>query len=192
MGFVDEWRSGKFTVYAQWAAILSGVFLIILGFVTFTSVLPFALLAFVQSFLIVLLEVPIVTQCCPTGPMMSGFVKFFENTIFRSVLYLVFAGMQWISLLMAASALLVAAMTLSVTFVLYAIAASKKEEFSRSYFTGGKGVSGTAASGGAAGGGAAGATAAKKNPIAKAGDAIKGSFSKANTALKTSRTFGGV
>ena len=39
----SELKSGKFTIYAQWAAILSVLFLIIFSITNFISVLPFAI-----------------------------------------------------------------------------------------------------------------------------------------------------
>ncbi|KAI8833544.1 hypothetical protein BC829DRAFT_407783 [Chytridium lagenaria] len=140
MSIIEEFRSGKFTIYGQWWAIISALLLIIFGLASFQAVLPFAFAAWIQAAIIVLLEIPIVTQCCPCGPSTSSFLKFFENTVFRTVLYLVFSGIIWLSIIMAASSLIIGAITLTVTFILYGIAATRKEEMQRSFYTGGKGI----------------------------------------------------
>ncbi|KAJ3209811.1 Golgi apparatus membrane protein tvp18 [Dinochytrium kinnereticum] len=138
-------------VYNLWA--MDGHF-IRSSLANFTAVLPFAFAAWVEAAIIVLLEIPIITQCCPCGPNTSSFLKFFENTVFRTILYLVFAGIIWLSIIMAASSIIVAALALTVTFVFYGIASSKKEELQRSFYTGGKGINAApAAAGGKATGG---------------------------------------
>ncbi|KAJ3103968.1 Golgi apparatus membrane protein tvp18 [Phlyctochytrium planicorne] len=138
-----------FSLYGQWMAILSGLLLIIFGLASFSTVVPFAFAAWVEAFLIILLEIPIVTQCCACGPATSGFLKFFENAVFRTVLYVVFAGIIWLSILMTATSLIIGAISLTVTVIFYGIAASKKEELTRSFYTGGKGLAPPAAQGAA-------------------------------------------
>ncbi|KAJ3172934.1 Golgi apparatus membrane protein tvp18 [Geranomyces variabilis] len=152
----SELKSGKFTIYAQWyiyntpkhfqtrnrypAAILSVLFLIIFSITNFISVLPFAILAWVEAFFMIWLEIPLLTVCCPGGPKIDAFQKFFQNTLFRSILYAVFAVLIWLSILMSATSLLVAAISLSFTCIFYFISVIRREELSRSGVTGGQGV----------------------------------------------------
>ncbi|TPX68219.1 hypothetical protein SpCBS45565_g03275 [Spizellomyces sp. 'palustris'] len=72
--------------------------------------------------------------------------RFFTNTLFRSGLYAVFAVLIWLSILMQATSLITAAITLTLTCVFYLISVFKKEELERSGVTGGQGVA-TAAAG---------------------------------------------
>ncbi|KAI8915444.1 hypothetical protein PhCBS80983_g05617 [Powellomyces hirtus] len=141
----SELKSGKMTIYAQWSAILSVLFLIIFSITNLLSVVPFAIIAWIEAFFMIWLEIPLLTVCCPGGPKIDAFQKFFQNTLFRSILYAVFAVLIWLSILMSATSLIVAAITLSLTSIFYFISVIKKEELSRSGVTGGSGVAGSAA-----------------------------------------------
>ncbi|KAJ3115034.1 hypothetical protein HDU96_001261 [Phlyctochytrium bullatum] len=138
----DEWNSGNCTIYGQWMAILTGL----RELASFQQVVPFAFAAWVIAFFIVLLEIPIVTQCCSCfGERTSSMLKFFENTIFRTVLYLVFAGIIWLSLMMNVTSLIIGAIGLTITMIFYGIAAAQNQELQRSFYTGGTGIQSRAA-----------------------------------------------
>ncbi|KNC95823.1 uncharacterized protein SPPG_08763 [Spizellomyces punctatus DAOM BR117] len=147
MSLGSEIKSGKFTIYAQWAAILSVIFLIVFSITNFISVLPFAIISWVEAFFMIWLEIPLLTVCLPGGPKIESFKQFFANTLFRSALYAVFAVLIWLSILMQATSLLTAAITLTLTCVFYLISVFKKEELERSGVTGGQGVASAAAMG---------------------------------------------
>jgi hypothetical protein len=83
-------------------------------------------------------------------PNSERFVKFFSNASFRTLLYLSFAVLMWLSILMATTSMLIAAISLTFTTICYAIAVLKKEEFSRSAWTGGKGLASSKSSSAAA------------------------------------------
>ncbi|KAI9193067.1 uncharacterized protein BJ171DRAFT_533890 [Polychytrium aggregatum] len=146
MAFKDELKSGKFTIYAQWASLLSIFFLVILGLSNFfsfgalSSLLIFIIIAWVEAAVMIFLEVPILTKCCPAGPRFSAFLGFFESTVFRTGLYAAFAVLMWLSLLSGASSLLVCAITLTATAGCYTIAMIKREGMERSSMLGGQGV----------------------------------------------------
>ncbi|KAJ3037477.1 Golgi apparatus membrane protein tvp18 [Rhizophlyctis rosea] len=140
MGLGAEVTSGQFTIYAQWFSILSIIFLILFGILNFLSVIIFAIIAFVEAGIMLFLEIPWLTKCCPTSPKFDTFIKTMENTLFRTILYAVFAIIIWLSILMHATSLLVAAITLSITTICYIIAFFKKEDFKRSGITGGAGL----------------------------------------------------
>ncbi|KAI8819137.1 uncharacterized protein EV422DRAFT_119052 [Fimicolochytrium jonesii] len=145
MSLGSELKSGKFTIYAQWAAILSVLFLIIFSITNIISLLLFAILAWIEAFFMIWLEIPLLTVCCPGGPKIDAFQRFFQNTLFRSILYAVFAVVMWLSILSSASTLIIAAITLSFTSIFYFISVFKKEPLERSGMTGGGGVGAAAA-----------------------------------------------
>ncbi|KAI9328483.1 hypothetical protein DFJ73DRAFT_964501 [Zopfochytrium polystomum] len=131
MGLGDDFRSGNFTIYGQWSAIISIILMIVIGISVFLGMFPFAVLSFVFAFVMILLELPIITSCCPcTGPRTESFVKFFANPIFKSLLYASFAVLLWLSVLMSGSAVVISAIALSVTTVLYGIASFRRDEAS--------------------------------------------------------------
>ncbi|KAJ3128544.1 hypothetical protein HK098_004174 [Nowakowskiella sp. JEL0407] len=70
----------------------------------------------------------------------EGFLKFFENNVFKAVLYAIFSAAMWLSLLAASTSLIVGAVSLSAATLFYFIAIVKKEGHSASSFTGGAGV----------------------------------------------------
>ncbi|KAJ3009791.1 Golgi apparatus membrane protein tvp18 [Thoreauomyces humboldtii] len=122
------------------AAILSVLFLIIFSITNIISLIPFAIISWVEAFFMIWLEIPLLTVCIPGGPKIDAFQRFFQNTLFRSILYAVFAVLIWLSILMKASSLLVAAITLSATSIFYFISVLKKENLERSGMTGGGGM----------------------------------------------------
>lgn len=140
MSVSSELSSGKFTIYAQWCAILSIIFLVVFGILNFLSVIPFAILGFVEAFLMVFLELPLVAFCCPSFEIVNKFKQFFENIILRTVLYLGFAFLIWLSLIMSVSTLIIPAVFLTLTSAFYGIAQLKHEGLERSQFTGGSGI----------------------------------------------------
>lgn len=149
MGLVDDFRSGNFTVYGQWTAILTIVLLIIIGIACFISTLiPFSILSFGFAGVMLLLEVPILTSCCPcAGPRTESFVKFFSNPIFKTCLYAVFAALIWVSLLVATSTMIISALALTTTCGLYGVAMFRKDTPSGSSVLGGASGAAAAAKG---------------------------------------------
>ncbi|KAI8800576.1 hypothetical protein BJ742DRAFT_69504 [Cladochytrium replicatum] len=139
MALKEELKSGKFGVYAQWSAILSILLLIIFGVGKLTF-FPWSLLAIVAAVIMMFLEIPFLTKCFRTGPRFEGFLKFFENNLFRSVLYLVFGFLMYLSIVGGVSTILVPAIGLTFTTVFYLLAVFRKEGYSASSVTGGHGV----------------------------------------------------
>ncbi|KAI9090504.1 hypothetical protein DFS34DRAFT_597509 [Phlyctochytrium arcticum] len=144
MSLGSELTSGKCTIYAQWCAILSVLFLIIFGITNFLSVIIFAIIAFVEAFFMIWLELPLLAACLPGGPKIQKFKEFFAKTSLRAALYAVFAVLIWLSLLESATSILVAAVFLTLTSGFYLISVFKKEELERSGLTGGAGIAAAA------------------------------------------------
>ncbi|KAJ1971783.1 hypothetical protein H4R35_005055, partial [Dimargaris xerosporica] len=71
MGLKEEFLSGKFTVYAQWSALIAMILLIVLGAVTLFSHIVFSILSIVIGVLIIPLEMPL----C---------IKYFEDLPYES------------------------------------------------------------------------------------------------------------
>ncbi|KAJ1984368.1 Golgi apparatus membrane protein tvp18 [Dimargaris verticillata] len=94
MGLKEEFLSGKFTVYAQWSALIAMILLIVLGAVTLFSHIVFSALSIAIGVLIIPLEMPLCIKVsdmivCPTSPKFDAFIKFFDDSWFRFGLYLV-------------------------------------------------------------------------------------------------------
>ncbi|KAI9595168.1 Golgi apparatus membrane protein tvp18 [Syncephalis fuscata] len=131
MGFFQELRSGQYTIYAQWCALISVPLLIILGIVELATLHVFAILAF---------EVPLCLKCCPTSQKFDNFMKRFENNYFRAGMYGLFALIEWLSLTQSFTIMVIAAITLTIAAVCYAFAGAKNQDRATSKITGGTGV----------------------------------------------------
>ncbi|KAG9296407.1 hypothetical protein G9A89_014999 [Geosiphon pyriformis] len=142
MGFIEELKAKNFSIYAQWAGLISIVLLIIFGVIAFTSNPIFCILAWVIAFILVFVEVPILTKVCPTSPTFDQFVKKFENNNIRATGYIVFSTIMWISLVVSTTSLIVPAITLFFAGLFYGIASVKHQQHAASVLTGGGGVDG--------------------------------------------------
>ncbi|KAI9146079.1 hypothetical protein BKA69DRAFT_322713 [Paraphysoderma sedebokerense] len=135
--FKTDLKSGKFTVYAQWMSYLSVLFLIIFGISNlFSTLIIFALIALCEAAVMFLMELPFFAKCCPTGPRMQSCIAFFEGNWLRAALYAAFAFMMWLSLMVAASGLIVSAVTLTICAICYALAGFKHQERENTALTG--------------------------------------------------------
>ncbi|KAJ3239698.1 Golgi apparatus membrane protein tvp18 [Chytriomyces hyalinus] len=133
----EEFKSGNFNVYGRWSAIISGIFrrahmeftltCNTLRISNFISVFPFALAGFGITGVIVILEIPFVTKWCPTGPRTQKMSEFFSNPIFKTALYAAFSAVMWLSILMAGTSILAAAIGLSFTTLAYGVAIIRKD-----------------------------------------------------------------
>ncbi|ORZ33371.1 hypothetical protein BCR44DRAFT_41085 [Catenaria anguillulae PL171] len=136
--FIEELKSGNGTVYAQWGALLSILFLVIGFFSNILSMLIlFAFISLGMAFVMILLELPIFQKCCPTGPKMQAFIKYFEGNYLRAVLYVGFSVIMWVSLTVEKSfAFIVAGITTLFSAFCYAFAGVKNQERKPSALTG--------------------------------------------------------
>ncbi|KXS21483.1 golgi apparatus membrane protein TVP18 [Gonapodya prolifera JEL478] len=135
---IDELKSGKAGIYAQWSALLSGLFCLLFGIMSFLGMLPFAICALIFFVVILFAEIPLCLKCCPTSPTFDNFIKKFENMYFRAAAYLIMAVIIWLSLVWGASTLILPALTLSFTAIFYGIASFRHEEREASIAAGGK------------------------------------------------------
>lgn len=140
MTVAAELTSGKCTIYAQWCALLSVVFLVLFGVLNIFSVLPFSILAFAEAFFMIFLELPLVAACLPSFSFIAKFKEIFENILLRCGLYFGFAVLMWLSFIMSFTTLIIAAVFLTLTSGFYLIAFLKHEGLERSMFTGGSGI----------------------------------------------------
>ncbi|KAJ3360579.1 hypothetical protein AMAG_16063 [Allomyces macrogynus ATCC 38327] len=139
MGFVEELKSGNGTIYAQWGGMLSIIFLVVGGLLNIiSSLILFALLAWIEAFIMILLEIPIFQRCCPTGPRVQAFVKYFEGNYLRAALYLGFSIVMWLSLRESSTSVLLILAAVSTLFssFCYAVAGLKHQERQNSSLTG--------------------------------------------------------
>lgn len=92
------------------------------------------------SFIILFLEVPLLLRVCPTSEKFDQFIRRFETNYMRAAIYLVMAVVQWVSLVLAVTSLVAAAVFLTIAAACYALAGFKGQGFVGSKTLGGHGV----------------------------------------------------
>ena len=90
--------------------------------------------------MILFIEVPFLLRICPTSDKFDNFIRRFSTNYMRAAIYLTMSVVQWLSLIIHRSTLIVAAVVLLITASCYGIAAFRKDEFMSSKTLGGQGV----------------------------------------------------
>ncbi|KAJ2485128.1 Golgi apparatus membrane protein tvp18 [Coemansia sp. RSA 2320] len=140
MAFVEEIKTGNFSLYGQWLALLSGVLLIVLGAVTFIAHVIYSILAIVFGAICIIIEIPLLMKLFPTGPSFDRAFGGLKNHWWRFVAYLVFAIIMWSSLAKGGGILAIGAVTITLAAACYLIAAVKKQSKVTTSMLGGSGV----------------------------------------------------
>ncbi|KAI8326156.1 Golgi apparatus membrane protein TVP18 [Martensiomyces pterosporus] len=133
MGFVQELKTGNFSLYGQWLALLSGV-------LTFFFHVIYSILAIVFGAICILVEIPILVKLCPTGPAFDRAFGGLKNHWWRFVAYLAFSIVMWSSLAKSGGVLAIGAFTTTMAALCYLVAAVKKQAKITSSVVGGTGV----------------------------------------------------
>ncbi|BFZ58789.1 Golgi apparatus membrane protein tvp18 [Savitreella phatthalungensis] len=141
MTWRDELQSWNFSVYGQWLGILSIIFNLAFGIGNiFSSVIIFGIIAIVFGVILIFVEIPFLLRICPTNPRFDENIRKFNNNYPRAALYVVFAAVLWLSLIIKASSLLAAAILMTITAFCYLFAGVKQQEFTQSKTLGGAGL----------------------------------------------------
>ncbi|KAI1141823.1 Golgi apparatus membrane protein TVP18 [Hypoxylon sp. FL0543] len=146
MSLKDEFATRNFSIYGQWLGILAMILCFALGianlFNLFGHVLLviFAILALVSCFIILFVEVPLLLRICPTSAAFDAAIRRVSTNYMRAAAYAVMAVIQWVSLSVAVSSLIAAAVVLTFTALCYALAGIKGQAFVGSKTLGGAGV----------------------------------------------------
>ncbi len=79
-------------------------------------------------------------RICPTSSKFDTFMQRFTTNYMRALIYLVMAIVQWLSIIIKPTSLIAAAVLLTITAALYAMAGVKGQGFIGSKTLGGQGV----------------------------------------------------
>ncbi|EDO14905.1 hypothetical protein Kpol_348p9 [Vanderwaltozyma polyspora DSM 70294] len=93
------------------------------------AVIAFGIVAIVQSLIILFVEVPFLLKICPLSENFINFIKNFETNGYRCIFYTLMAIVQWCSLALMVTSLIVVAICLTISAIFYAIAYFKNQEF---------------------------------------------------------------
>jgi len=134
MSIADEFRTRNWSIYAQWAGVISMILCFAVGIaniVMFWKIVTvvFGAICLASSLVILFIEVPLLLRICPTSEKFDVFIRKFSTNVTRAGMYLAMAALQWLSLLGGPTSLIAAAVLLTFTGVFYGIAALRKDEF---------------------------------------------------------------
>ena len=87
-----------------------------------------------------LLELPLITRCCPTRGPVASTIAFFDSILFRAIGYLSFAIIEFIGIGITYGTMIAPGIFLILVSALYGLALVKGQELKRSVITGGKGI----------------------------------------------------
>ena len=94
----------------------------------------------VSSFVLVFVEIPLLMRICPTSSKFDAFIRRFTTNYMRAAMYAIMSVIQWLSLIRAATSLLVAAVVLLIAACFYTLAGIKGQGFIGSKTLGGQGI----------------------------------------------------
>jgi len=146
MSIADEFRTRNWSIYAQWAGVISMILCFALGIANIINILRpvliiFGALCLASSLVILFIEVPLLLRICPTSEKFDSFIRRFSTNYTRAAIYLTMSAVQWLSLVThEATSLIAAAVFLLITASFYAIAGLRKDQFMSSKTLGGQGV----------------------------------------------------
>ncbi|KAK9446546.1 uncharacterized protein V1518DRAFT_423772 [Limtongia smithiae] len=143
MSFLDDFKTRNFSLYGQWSGILTIIICLAVGiasiFTFSVGIIIFAAVCLATGLTLIFVEIPFLGRICPISENFTNFTRRFNNNVPRAGFYFLLALVQWFSLFVRASSLIVAAVFLTITSFCYALAAVKKQEFATSSALGGAG-----------------------------------------------------
>ena len=92
------------------------------------------------SFVLVFIEIPLLLRICPTSSKFDALVRRVTTNYIRAGVYLAMAIVQWLSIIVAPTSLIAAAVVLTIAAAFYALAGIKGQGFVGSKTLGGQGV----------------------------------------------------
>lgn len=131
-GIADDLKSFNFSVYGQWFGYLNIIFCFAFGIANLfhiNAVIIFSIIAIVQGLVLLFVEIPFLLKICPLSNNFIEFIKKFETNQMRTILYIIMAIIQWCSLILMTTSLIVVAIGFTISFISYGVAWLKKQNF---------------------------------------------------------------
>lgn len=136
-GLSKDFKKKNFSLYGQWISILTIFLCIALGIANifhFNLVIIFAIICIVQGLIVLFVEIPFLLKICPLTETFTNFIRNFDDNWPRCGFYLLMSVIQWLSLLLMATSLLVVAVLFLLSSACYFFAAVKHQEYIKSSF----------------------------------------------------------
>lgn len=145
-GLSSDFKKKNFSLYGQWISILTIFLCLAFGVANIFHLGPiivFSIICIVQGLIVLFVEVPFLLKICPLTDTFVNFVRKFDGNLPRCGFYLLNAVIQYLSLTLQATSLLVVAILFTISSACYALAALKHQEYLKSSLD----VTGTGSSG---------------------------------------------
>ncbi|EGW30987.1 uncharacterized protein SPAPADRAFT_62891 [Spathaspora passalidarum NRRL Y-27907] len=134
-GLSQDFKKKNFSLYGQWIALITILLCLALGVANifhFNLVVIFSVICLVQGLIVVFVEMPFLLKICPLTDTFVNFVRRFDDNLPRCGFYLLNAVIQWLSLTLQATSLIVVAVFFTLASACYALAYFKHQEFMKS------------------------------------------------------------
>ncbi|GCF00445.1 Golgi apparatus membrane protein tvp18 [Zygosaccharomyces mellis] len=133
--FLQGLKSYNFSLYGKWVAYLNIVLCIAFGIANLfhvNAVVAFGAISIAQGAIVLFLEVPFLLRICPLSNNFIEFVSRFETNGWRTIFYICNAVLQWVSLALKITSLIVVAVGLTISAAFYGVAYFKRQNFQNS------------------------------------------------------------
>ncbi|ABN64544.1 predicted protein [Scheffersomyces stipitis CBS 6054] len=134
-GLSADFKKKNFSLYGQWVGIISILLCLALGVANIfhaSIVIVFSIICIVQGLVVTLVEMPFLLKICPFTETFTNFIKNFDANWPRCGFYLLNAAIQWVSIAVMATSLIVVACFFTVAGGCYALAAITHQEYLKS------------------------------------------------------------
>lgn len=134
-GLSSDFKKKNFSLYGQWIGILTIFLCIALGIANIfhvSLVIIFSIICIVQGLIVLFVEIPFLLKICPLTDTFTNFVSNFDENLPRCGFYLLMSVIQWLSLTLQATSLIVVAVFFLLASSCYLFAYFKKQEFTKS------------------------------------------------------------
>lgn len=136
-GLSKDFKKKNFSLYGQWISIFTIFLCLALGIANifhFNLVIIFSVICIVQGLIVLFVEVPFLLKICPLTETFTNFIRNFDDNWPRCGFYLLMSVIQWLSLVLMATSLLVVAVFFLLSSACYLFAALKHQEYIKSSF----------------------------------------------------------
>lgn len=136
-GFSADFKKKNFSLYGQWIGLFTIILCLALGIANIfhaSLVIIFSIICIVQGLVVVFVEVPFLLRICPLTDKFTSFIKNFDENWPRCGFYLLMSVIQWLSLTLQATSLIVVAVFFALASACYALAAVKHQEYLKTSF----------------------------------------------------------
>ncbi|CAK9436167.1 uncharacterized protein LODBEIA_P07250 [Lodderomyces beijingensis] len=147
-GLSNDFKKKNFSLYGQWISIITIFLCLALGIANifhFGLVIIFSIICIVQGLIVIFVEIPFLLKICPFTDTFTNFIRNFDANLPRCGFYLLNAVIQWLSLTLQATSLIVVAVFFTISSACYGLAWAKNQEYMKSSID----VTGTRGQGGA-------------------------------------------